>query len=162
MSFEEIEPFAREFGVPLRSSDHKERITMPVTPDSSDPVIHDLWEVQDILAKRITLSGETEFLVVWKSTWSPAAMVKDGPVLRGWYDTPKFKTQGDMAVTLPLARGTQFYVDCKRLAQQKAAARSGQPSSDGAGTAASEAITPRQVTGPRKELGSVAKRARRD
>ena len=137
---------------------------MPVTPpsESSDPEIGDLWEVQDILAKRITLSGEVEFLVVWKSTWIEAAMVEDGPVLRSWYDAPKFKTQGEMAITLPVARGTQLYVDCKRLAIKRAAERSGQPNSDGTGTAASEALTPRQVTGPRKELGSVAKRHRRE
>lgn len=129
---------------------------------SSDPEIEDLWEVQDILAKRITLSGDVEFLVVWKSTWMAAAMVRDGPVLRSWYDAPKFKTQGEMAITLPLVRGTQLYVDCKRLLVKRAAERSGQPSSDGTATAASEALTPRQATGPRKQLGSVAKRHRRE
>jgi hypothetical protein len=147
-----------------RTSQLKEIIAMIVTPPtdgSSDPEIEDLWEVQDILAKRITLSGEAEFLVAWRSTWIAAAMVKDGPVLRSWYGAPKYKTQGLMAITLPLARGTQLYVDCKRLAVKRAAERSGHPSSDGTGAAASEALPLRQATGPRQELGSVAKRHRR-
>ena len=57
---------------------------MPESPfsDGHSSGIGNLWEVQDILAQRVTLSGEIEYLVVWRSTWSAADLVKDGPVLR--------------------------------------------------------------------------------
>jgi hypothetical protein len=71
------------------------------------------WEVQDILAERQTLSGETEVLVDWKCTWVPISLVKIGPVLIKWRQTNKFRTGHEaMDVALPVVRGTQLHKDC--------------------------------------------------
>ncbi len=131
--------------------------------DSSSSV----WEVQDILAQRITLTGEIEYLVVWRSTWSAADKVADGPVLRHWLAAKKFKTGGAMAVTLPVVRGTQLYSDC-RILRQQAAQRAAPESHRLLGFACVSTLDPAPVpqpslvVGPRKQLGSSAKRVRQD
>jgi len=51
---------------------------MPENPLSPGSVEGDLWEVQDILAQRLTLSGKVEYLVVWRSTWVSDVAVKAG------------------------------------------------------------------------------------
>jgi hypothetical protein len=126
-----------------------------------------VWEVQDILAQRFTLSGEIEYLVVWRSTWSAADLVKDGPVLRHWLAAKKFKSGGAMAVTLPVVRGTQLYSDC-RILRQRAAQRAAPESPRLLGSACVSTLVPAPVprpslaVGPRKQLGSSAKRVRPD
>jgi len=108
----------------------------------------DNWELQDILADRQTLSGESEMLVVWKCTWIPASSVKDGPVLSKWLYTDKFKTGHDpMNVRLPVIRGTQLHKDCmiirKNLAERNVA------------------VTPTDnIAGSKKSKGSATKRRR--
>ena len=127
-----------------------------------------VWEVQDILAQRITLSGEIEYLVVWRSTWTAADLVRDGPVLRSWHAASKFKSGGAMAVTLPVVRGTSLYSDCRRIARQRAAQSTASDSRSLLGSACvsplnpAPAPNPSLVVGPRKQLGSSAKRARPD
>jgi hypothetical protein len=108
----------------------------------------DNWEVQDILAERQTLSGESEMLAVWKCTWIPASSVKHGPVLSKWWHTNKFKTGHDpMNVSLPVIRGTQLHKDCtiirKSLADRDVA------------------VTPTvDIAGSKKKKGSATKRRR--
>ncbi len=51
-----------------------------------------LWEVQEILAERTSLTGENEYLVVWKTSWVPVSnMMHDGPEMRRFKDSPKCK-----------------------------------------------------------------------
>ena len=149
---------------------------MPESPfsDGHSSGIDNLWEVQDILAQRVTLSGEIEYLVVWRSTWSAADLVKDGPVLRNWPATAKFKTSGTMAITLPVVRGTSLYSDCRRIAHQRAQAALGTAIDSRSVLGAARAPplipapvpaldhNPSLVAGPRKQLGSAAKRVSRD
>lgn len=127
----------------------------------------DLWEVQDILAQRLTLSGEIEYLVVWRSSWTAAHLVKDGPILRHWLAVSKFKTSGAMAVSLPVVRGTQLYSDCRRIAIQRAAQRSISSTRVlGAACASTPVSAPAPSAGhdvaSRLQLGSPAQRVRRE
>ena len=156
---------------------------MPENPLSPGSVEGDLWEVQDILAQRLTLSGKVEYLVVWRSTWVSDVAVKAGPVLRDWYAARKFKTCGAMAVTLPIVRGTQLDSDCRRIRLQRAVQQSAPESRvvDAASYSALDSapdvtsgISINQLApgsshsmtfafvGPRKQLGSSAKRVRQD
>jgi hypothetical protein len=135
-------------------------------PDDSSTVEGDLWEVQDILAQRLTLSGEIEYLVVWRSTWTAADLVKDGPVLRHWHEAAKFKTGGSMAITLPVVRGTQLFSDCRQICLKRAALGNATDSRSVLGAACASPRVPDHnanlVVGPRKQLGSAAKRVSRN
>ena len=49
-----------------------------------------LWDVQEILAERTSISGENEFLVVWKTSWVPVSnMMQDGAEMHRFRDAPK-------------------------------------------------------------------------
>jgi hypothetical protein len=143
---------------------------MPKSPisDDSSTVGGDLWEVQDILAQRLTLSGEIEYLVVWRSTWTAADLVKDGPVLRHWHEAAKFKTGGSMAITLPVVRGTQLFSDCRQICLKWAALGGATDSRSVLGAVCAlpdvpaDVLNANPVVGPRKQLGSTAKRVRRE
>jgi hypothetical protein len=116
----------------------------------SEPV----WDVQDILAERSSLTGENEVLVVWKSSWEPVSNVKRGPAMMRFRDTRTWQftsRTGGMRVMLPVERGTTLAVD-RAVAQEMAK----HPKSDDKQTAAASAI------GPRKTLGCKAKRRRDD
>ena len=143
--------------------------SMPSSPssDSCSSFEDDLWEVQEILAQRHTLSGETEYLVVWRCTWTPASLVKAGPELRRWQAASKFKTKEPMAVTLPVLPGTQLHKDCRRIALQRAAQHAVlHPRVLGASPAInvvpSPVLTPSHSSGSRLHQDSAAKRGRRD
>ena len=43
-----------------------------------------MWEVSEILAERKTLTGVTELLVTWKSSWVTIDQVAEGPVKEAW------------------------------------------------------------------------------
>jgi hypothetical protein len=113
-----------------------------------------LWDVQEILAMRTSITGENEFLVVWKTTWIPvSSMHFDGPVISRFRNSPKFrfyahKNHG-MQVVLPIEPGTTLQTDCGKVAaeleQRLAAAATATPHSAHDRT-------------PRKALNSVAKR----
>ena len=109
-----------------------------------------LWDVQDILAERSSLTGENEVLVVWKPSWEPVSNVKRGPAMMRFRDTHTWQftsRTGGMRVMLPVERGTTLAVD-RAVAQEMAK----HPKSDDKQTAAASAI------GPRKTLGCKAKR----
>jgi hypothetical protein len=116
------------------------------------------WEVQDILAERRTFEGETEVLVNWKCTWTPISSMKDGRVLQKWLNTNKFITgHGNMAIKLPVIRGTQLFKDCikirKQQAEQKATAKL-----TGNATESPTKPSTHVIAGPRKQTGRTAKR----
>ena len=118
------------------------------------------WEVQDILAERKTISGETEMLVDWKCTWIPMASVKYGPVLVKWQHTNKFKTgHGTMDVTLPVIQGTQLHADCiiirKNLAEKTVQVKHTDNTAEPSTPSSTHVIT-----GSKKQTGSAAKRRR--
>ena len=177
----EAEEISADLGGLLLLLRHLPVVSMPKNPLSPGSVDGDLWEVQDILAQRLTLSGKVEYLVVWRSTWVSDVAVKAGPVLRDWYAARKFKTCGAMAVTLPIVRGTQLDSDCRRIRLQRAVQQSAPESRvvDAASYSALDSapdvtsginqLAPGSshsmtfaFVGPRKQLGSSAKRVRQD
>ncbi len=112
------------------------------------------WEVQDILAARTSATGDDEMLVVWKPSWTPVGNIKDGPALRSFKNATKFKFTSDvsgMRVILPVVEDTTLADDYDLMRRMTAAAKSQRRSSLAAANA------PR-ATGPRKSLGTVAKR----
>jgi hypothetical protein len=112
------------------------------------------WEVQDILAARTSATGDDEMLVVWKPSWAPVSNIKDGPAIRRFMTATKWKFTSNvsgMRVILPVEEDTTLAEDYDLMQQMTAAAKSQRRSSHAAADA------PR-ATGPRKSLGSVAKR----
>ncbi len=116
---------------------------------SSEPV----WDVQDILAERTSLTGENEVLVVWKPSWEPISNVRaDGPAMTRFRATAmwKFTSRASGAcVLLPVERNTMLAVD---RAVAKQTAKHSKRDREVPAAAAS-------ATGPRKALGSTAKRS---
>jgi hypothetical protein len=109
-----------------------------------------LWDVQEILAYRTSITGENELLVVWKTSWIPvSSMVADGPVLRRFTESTKCRfvaqQNQDMHVLLPVEPGTTMQIDCAAMAAQleRRTAATAQASNDGT---------------PRKALNSDAKK----
>jgi hypothetical protein len=49
-----------------------------------------MWDVQDILAERTSVTGDDELLVVWKPSWVAVSNVKPGPELRRFRSLPKW------------------------------------------------------------------------
>jgi hypothetical protein len=82
--------------------------------------ISQLWDVQEILAERTSISGENELLVVWKTSWIPRSnMDADGPVMRRFEKAPKcrFSTAaGSMRIILPVEPGTVLAQECATIA----------------------------------------------
>lgn len=115
-----------------------------------------IWDVQEILAERTSVSGENEFLVVWKPTWIPVSnMAADGPVVERYSATPKWafsSAKGALRIYVPTDPGTLFAHDCATIAARAAAAE----------TTAQRAEATRGKFGsdltPRKALGGVVKR----
>lgn len=132
-----------------------------------------LWDVQDILAARTSVSGDDEVLVVWKPSWIPFSNVQDGPVLQRFNAAPKWSfTSGHcgMRTILPVESNTTLAVDHAVMKEIKATARSEKRSSSR--QVATAAIDAARTDGsdrspaagsdrtPRKALGSVAKRSK--
>jgi hypothetical protein len=141
---------------------------MPASPSASGSLSDSdtaLWAVQEILAKRRTLSGGSEYLVVWKSSWISASAVKNGPGLRDWQKVAKFKSPGFvMAITLPVMRGTQLYDDCAHIRAGHPNVTTGSirvPGAGGAGSAASIMQARPIAAGQPQQLGGIAKKAAR-
>ena len=91
---------------------------MPKTKRSTSPAPSEsdeyIWHVQEILAERVSMGGERELLVVWKTSWVPKEnVVADGPVMRQFRHSRKcnFKSAtGDMI--LAVEPGTTLQRDC--------------------------------------------------
>ena len=83
---------------------------------SSAPCEGHLWDVQEILAERTSVTGENELLVVWKTSWIPYSnMIADGPVMRRFKNAPKWNfssAAGAMRIILPIEPGTMLAQDC--------------------------------------------------
>jgi hypothetical protein len=122
------------------------------------------WEVAEILAKRTTTSGEHEFLVVWKPTWTPEShIVHNGPAMMSFKRSTKISyshsTSKCMRVILPVEAGSRFEQDYSVVqaeaaarAQRKQRRRHPKAQQRGAPADAQGAdITP-GPTGPRKRL----------
>ena len=108
------------------------------------------WEVQDILAARTSATGDDEVLVVWKPCWTPVACVKDGPGIRRYQNTIKWKftsAVSGMRVILPVEPGTQLADDHAVMLKMADAAKCQHG---------------KMVSGPRKSLGAVAKRKKKE
>ncbi len=93
-------------------------------------------------------------LVVWKPCWAPVCNIKDGPAIRRFETATIWKftsSVSGMRVLLPVEANTPLAEDYALMQQMNAAAKRQRRSS----LAAADA--PR-ATGPRKSLGSVAKR----
>ena len=105
---------------------------------SPSPRDGDVWDVAEILAERTSLSGENELLVVWKHSWIPISnMHSDGPVMRKFRGTPKWKFNSalGMRLILPVEPGTVLADDCAAIvaaadAERAAASNSAASSSD--------------------------------
>ena len=114
-----------------------------------------IWDVQEILAERTTVSGENEFLVVWKPSWIPVSnMVADGPVAERYTATPKWafsSAKGAMRIYVPVEPGTLFAHDCATIAARAAVAETAQRAEASRATAGSDCT-------PKKPLGGVVKR----
>ena len=124
------------------------------SPCSNDGFI---WDVQEILAERTSVSGENEVLVVWKTSWIPVSnLIADGPVLQQFQSTPKivfstcYTRTGSMSVYVPVEPGTQLQADFVEIARRRAAAEAAE--AEAARTKIANDRT------PRKALGGVAKR----
>jgi hypothetical protein len=114
-----------------------------------------LWDVQDILLERTSVTGENEVLVVWKPEWIPVGNVQpNGAAMRRFRATPSWSftsRSSGMRVLLPVEPNTTRAVDhsvMKQLAKRSKRGREEPGPPD-----ASPAI------GPRKQLGTTAKRA---
>jgi hypothetical protein len=84
-------------------------------PSSSNACI---WDVQDILAERTSVTGENEYLVVWKPSWIPVSNMADGPVMHRYESIPKWtysSAQGSMRLKLPVEPGTVLAEDCAAI-----------------------------------------------
>ena len=122
--------------------------------NSSDASDDTLWDVQEILAERTSLDNrqQNELLVVWKTCWVPKGNVKRGPVLQRFQAAPKFKfTSAAGDINWAVEPDTQLAFD---VAAVQAAQRA---STEVA--AQQRAIAEQRDRTPRKQLGSVAKRA---
>ena len=132
--------------------------TTPNSSTSAATADGELWDVQEILAERTSISSQNELLVVWKTCWVPHDNVKPGPVLQRFRAAPKFKfTSAAGDITWAVEPDTQLAND---VAAVHAAQRAHTVAADQQrpGTISGAAARERDVT-PRKQLGSVAKRA---
>ncbi len=73
-----------------------------------------MWDVQEILAERTSITGTNEVLVVWKTSWIPKAnMIADGPVMNRFEGERKWKFVSSAGtLLLPVQPGTTLAVDC--------------------------------------------------
>jgi len=122
--------------------------------NSSDASDDTLWDVQEIMAERTSCDKhkENELLVVWKTCWVPKGSVKRGPVLQRFKAAPKFKfssAAGD--IYWAVEPDTQLAIDVAAVQEAQRARMSV--------AALQRANADVRDRTPRKQLGSVAKRA---
>jgi len=136
------------------SIDFNSSTSTPVT-NSSDASDDTLWDVQEILAERTSLDKrkQNELLVVWKTCWVPKGNVKRGPVLQRFKAAPKFKfTSAAGDINWSVEPDTQLAFDVIAAVQAAQRARAEM-------AAQQRANAEERDRTPRKQLGSVAKRA---
>ena len=136
------------------------------TSNSSDAADNGLlWDVQDILAERTSIDSrkQNELFIVWKACWVPKDNVKPGPVLQRFRAAPKFKfTSAAGDIYWAVEPDTQLALDvaavqeAKRARTEAAALPGDQRASAHSGGAGAAERCDRT---PRKQLGSVARRA---
>jgi hypothetical protein len=102
-------------------ANHSQRSSRTPSP-SADCI----WDVQDILAERTTLQGESEVLVVWKASWIPKSNVMaDGPVMRFFDAAPKILFRNSLIrslrIALPVEPGTVLQDDSAEVESREAA-----------------------------------------
>ena len=130
------------------SPGHPGGITSPSNSHASSSTTDTVWAVQDILAERTSATGGNEVLVVWKPEWIPLANVKPGDVLDAWQAAPKWSSAAMMMkVMLPMAPDSQLQKDVQHVNALYTARYAAQQQSS-------------HPTGPRKQLGTIAKRKR--
>ena len=107
-----------------------------------------VWVVQDILAERTSSTGANEVLVVWKPEWIPITNVRPGDVLDAWRSTPKWSSAAmNMKVMLPMAPDSQLQKDVQHVHALYAARYT-----------LKQHNLLHHPTGPRKQLGKIAKK----
>jgi hypothetical protein len=93
-------------------------------PESSESE-HDsdgcLWDVQEVLAERSSISGENELLVVWKPSWIPKSnMMPDGPVMKRFRGERKWRFDSAAGnLQIPVQDGTTLMHDCATAAARR-------------------------------------------
>jgi hypothetical protein len=82
------------------------------SPTPSEPY---LWDVQEILAHRTSVTGEDEVLVVMKTEWVPiSAIFADCPAMQRFQESVQwsYKTDSEtMSIKLPVQPGSAFARD---------------------------------------------------
>ena len=139
----------------MSGSDDRKSVTP--SPNSSSSDSGQLWDVQEILAERTSISGDNELLVVWKTGWVPKNNVKPGPVLQRFRAAPKFRFKskaGDIYWAVEPDTSLAHDIDDAQALQRER--RSDQPQRNANDSAPATDVD----RTPRKQLGSVAKRAR--
>ena len=113
-----------------------------------------LWDVQEILAERVSPDGHRDLLVVWKPDWIPDANVREGKVLRAFCAAPKAKFKSVVGyVLLPIITGSSLSTDVSNCLSERQRSSELAPCSDSASN-----IAPDRNRGtPRKSLGCVAR-----
>ena len=117
----------------------------------------DLWDVQEILAERTSITGDNELLVVWKTCWVPHSNVKSGPELDRFRAASKFKfvsAAGD--IDWAVEPDTQLARDVVKVQFRKARMATANQQYHDANT---RALASDDHRTPREQLGSAAKRA---
>lgn len=97
----------------------------PHSSSSPSPTSGCIWDVQDILAERTTLQGDSELLVVWKASWIPKSnMEADGPMLRVFDTAPKIVFRNtvvrSLRIFLPVEPGTVLQGDSDEVEYREA------------------------------------------
>ena len=142
--------------------------TMSDSSESREPPpapldISDLWSVQDVLAERVTLTGDREILVAWRPSWIPIGnMEETGPIMRKFRKAPRCTFEAAVGtIVLPVEAGTTLADDCATVAayaEQEVAEFRARYDAEISG-AGNPAVQQRHRETPRKSLGLVAKRA---
>jgi hypothetical protein len=164
----------------LQMSDGKNDNAASAASDSSSD--GEMWDVAEILAERTSVSGENEVLVLWKPSWIPKSNLSEGPILELYSDSYKWKfssASGAMRLFLPVAPGTALAEDCASIRADMRAASATcnisaktknnsvsrtpkrdrtEPGPPPATQLAGSVAVASDATGPRKQLGSTAKR----
>ncbi len=115
-----------------------------------------LWDVQEILAERTSISGDNELLVVWKTCWVPKINVMTGPVLERFRAAPKFKfvsAAGD--INWAVEPDTQLALDVAEVHALQRDRRANHQQHNASNRASATDVD----RTPRKQLGRVTKRA---
>ena len=140
-------------------SDSSESRASPPAPQN----ISDLWSVQDILAERVTLTGDREILVAWRPSWIPIEnMEETGPIMRRFRKAPRCKfVAAEGTIVLPVEAGSTLADDCATVAayaEREVAEFRARYDAERSG-AGNPSVQQRHRETPRKSLGLEAKRA---